>query len=300
MTAASSPASTREILITRVFDAPPAAVCAAFLDGDRVGLWWGPVGFRISTDEFDPRPGGRWVFTMHGPDGTDYPNVIEYRVIDAPHRLVFAHVDPDGREHFETTMTFVEEHGKTRMTFRALFASKEELERVVRDHHAYRGAQQHLAKLAAHLEQHTEAARATLEVVNRRVIDAPAARVFQAFSDPAQLARWFGPDGFTNTFHHCDVRPGGAWRYTMTGPDGAEFYNESVFLDVVADARVVIDHLRPMHRFTLTVTMHQRDGQTHLVWRQAFATAEEFADIREFLLWANEQNLDRLERVVVG
>ena len=48
MTAASSPASTREILITRVFDAPPAAVCAAFLDGDRVGLWWGPVGLRMS------------------------------------------------------------------------------------------------------------------------------------------------------------------------------------------------------------------------------------------------------------
>lgn len=300
MTVASSPTAGREIVISRVFNAPPDVVCAAFLDAEQVGLWWGPVGFRITTHTFDARPGGRWVFVMHGPDGVDYPNQIEYRVIDPPTRLVFAHVNPDGTEHFETTITFVEDAGKTRMTFRAVLPSKEALEQVIRDYRADRGAHQHLARLASHLEQRSEPARAALEVVNRRVLDAPVARVFQAFSDPAQLARWFGPDGFTNTFHHCDFRAGGEWRYTMHGPDGADFYNESVFLDVVPDARIVIDHLRPMHRFTLTIAMDQRDGQTHLVWRQAFATEEEFAEIREFLYWANEQNLDRLAAVAVG
>ena len=298
MTVATSTLTDHEVIISRVFDAPAALVCEAFLDESQVGEWWGPVGFRITTKSFDPRPGGRWVFTMHGPDGTDYPNQIEYRVVDPPHRLVFAHVNPDGSEHFETTITFAEEKGKTRMTFRATFQSKEMLEFVVRQHQAYRGAQQHVAKLARHIEQKLEDARAHLEVVNRRVFDAPAARVFEALSDPAKLAQWFGPDGFTNTFHHCDFRPGDEWRYTMHGPNGVDFPNESLFLDIVSDARVVIDHLRPMHRFTLTITMTERDGQTHLDWRQAFATEAEFEEIREFLFEANEQNLDRLARVL--
>jgi uncharacterized protein YndB with AHSA1/START domain len=125
--------------------------------------------------------------------------------------------------------------------------------------------------------------RAEREVVNRRVFAAPAARVFKAFSDPAQLAQWFGPDGFTNTIHQHDFQPGGEWKYTMHGPDGVDFFNESLFLDIVDDARVVIDHLRPMHRFTLTIAMDEDDGQTALVWRQAFATEEALGSLREFL-----------------
>lgn len=298
MPVASSAIADREIIISRLFDAPPSLVCEAFLQRDEVALWWGPVGFRITTESFDARPGGRWVFVMHGPDGTDYPNTIEYRVIDPPHRLVFVHIKADGTELFETTTTFVEEKGKTRMTFRALFPSKDVLEQVVRDHQAYRGAQQHLAKLARHLEQRIEGERAALEVVNRRVFHVPAARVFAAFADADQLAQWWGPDGFTNTFEHCDFSPGGEWRYTMHGPNGADFFNVSEFVDIVPDARVVIDHLRPMHRFTLTITLDERESKTTLVWRQRFATEAEFAEIREFLFHANEQNLDRLGRVL--
>lgn len=298
MTAGSSPSTEREIVISRVFDAPPGLVCDAFLDEAQVGEWWGPVGFTITTQTFDARPGGRWVFVMHGPDGTDYPNRIEYRVIEPPHRLVFVHVDANGGDLFETTITFVEETGKTRLTFRALFPSKEALDRVVRQHQADRGAHQHLAGLASHIERRTEHDRAALEVVNRRVFAVPVARVFDAFSDSARLARWFGPDGFTNTIHHCDFRNGGSWHYTMHGPDGVDYPNESVFLDIVPDARVVIDHLGPMHRFTLTVTMDQHEGRTTLVWRQTFATEAELAGIRELLFEANEQNLDRLAGVL--
>lgn len=71
------------------------------------------------------------------------------------------------------------------------------------------------------------------EPVTSRVLEAPRERVFRAFSDPAHLERWWGPKGFTNTFHEFDLRPGGNWRFVMHGPDGADFPNESVFVEVV-------------------------------------------------------------------
>src|SRR5689334_18469516 len=68
-----SDSSDREIVITRVIDAPRELVFAAFTDAEHISNWWGPNGFRTTTYEKDVRPGGVWRFTMHGPDGTDYP-----------------------------------------------------------------------------------------------------------------------------------------------------------------------------------------------------------------------------------
>lgn len=64
------------------------------------------------------------------------------------------------------------------------------------------------------------------EVVTSRVIDAPRERAFRAFSDPAHLAQWWGPKGFANIFNEFDLRPGGAWRFVMQGPDGMNYPNE--------------------------------------------------------------------------
>ncbi|HEY8127204.1 MAG TPA: SRPBCC family protein, partial [Hyphomicrobium sp.] len=66
----------REIIITRLLNAPRALVFAAFKDPDHITNWWGPNGFSTTTYEMDFRPGGLWLFTMHGPDGTDYPNRV--------------------------------------------------------------------------------------------------------------------------------------------------------------------------------------------------------------------------------
>ena len=76
-----------------------------------------------------------------------------------------------------------------------------------------------------------------------RYLPAAPAAVFAAISDPARLARWWGPDGFTNTFHTFDLRPGGAWLFTMHGPDGTDYPNQSEFLEIAQDARVRIRHV---------------------------------------------------------
>lgn len=120
-------ASEREIVMTRIFDAPRALVYRAYTDAENIGKWWGPNGFTTTTHEMDVRPGGVWRFIMHGPDGKDWSNKILYKEVVAPERLVYEHgEDNDKGPHFVVTTTFEEmEGGKTKLESRLLFPTKE-------------------------------------------------------------------------------------------------------------------------------------------------------------------------------
>jgi uncharacterized protein YndB with AHSA1/START domain len=141
----------------------------------------------------------------------------------------------------------------------------------------------------------SEASEADREIVTTRLIDAPRELVFRAWTAPDHLVRWWGPKGFTNTFHEFDPRPGGAWRFVMHGPDGVDYKNESVFREVVEPERIVFSHLRPMHRFRVTATFADEAGKTRLVWHMLFESVTECQTVGRFAVEANEQNLDRLE-----
>ena len=132
------------------------------------------------------------------------------------------------------------------------------------------------------------------EIVSARVLAAPRAVVFAAFADPAQLAQWWGPDGFTNTIREFDLRPGGRWRFTMHAPDGTDYGNECEFAEVVRPERIVFQHLEPVHRFQMTMTFAEEGGATRLNWRMVFESASEVAKLKNFIAAANEQNFDRL------
>src|SRR6188472_804340 len=94
---------------------------------------------------------------------------------------------------------------------------------------------------------------ADIGIVNTRVFAVPRERLFEAFSNPDHLVHWWGPKGFTNTFHEFDPRPGGAWRFVMHGPDGAEYQIEKEFIEVVKPERIVLQHLEEVHRFRMTM-----------------------------------------------
>ena len=136
-------------------------------------------------------------------------------------------------------------------------------------------------------------------VINTRIISASPAELWQAWADPAQMDRWWGPEGFTNTVHEFDLRPGGAWRLTMRSADGTEFLNEKVFTDVVPHERVVFRHLSPLHVFTMEILLTPRGGATKLTWRMEFETPTS-AELLKFITMANEQNFDRLESHLRG
>lgn len=138
------------------------------------------------------------------------------------------------------------------------------------------------------------------EFVATRVFDVPRERLFRAWTDPEQLARWWGPNGFTNTFQEFDLRPGGSWRFVMRGPNGVEHPNENVFVEIVEPERLVLHHLGPVHEFVATFLFEDLGGRTRLVWRMVFESAEEHEKVKSFVPTANEQNLDRLEAVLAG
>lgn len=132
------------------------------------------------------------------------------------------------------------------------------------------------------------------ELNTSRLIKATPAQIFQAFTEPERLARWWGPNGFTNTFHEFECTSGGVWRFDMNGPDGKVYPNEIVFNEV-SPQRIVLHHLASMHVFTLTITMVEEGDATRLSWRQAFETAAECDKVRPYAPRCNEENLDRLE-----
>lgn len=138
------------------------------------------------------------------------------------------------------------------------------------------------------------------EIVSTRDLTVPPADVFGAFSDPRRLARWWGPAGFTNVIHEFDLRPGGRWRLTMTGPDGTAYHNTSRFLTIEPPLEVSFVHEDPVHQFQMTMTFAALVAGTRLTWRMRFDSAAEAERVRAFVVAANEQNFDRLAQHLSG
>ncbi len=132
-----------------------------------------------------------------------------------------------------------------------------------------------------------------------REFPAPPEAVFAAIQEPARLARWWGPEGFRNSFQTFEFRPGGAWIFVMHGPDGTDYPNQSEFLEIVPNARVRIRHVNLPH-FELTLTLEPSAAGTRLTWVGVFENREFAENMRGFLESANEQNLDRLAAEVGG
>jgi uncharacterized protein YndB with AHSA1/START domain len=144
--------SDREIVISRVLDAPRTLVFDVWTDPKQVGEWYGPRGFTITTHTMDVRAGGVWTFVMHGPDGVDYQNRIVFIEVLRPERLVYSHGGEEGEPgQFHVTLTFDEHNGKTLLTMRSLFESAAARDWVVKEHHAIEGGNQTLDRLQEHL-----------------------------------------------------------------------------------------------------------------------------------------------------
>lgn len=258
--------ATREIVVSRTFDAPRELVFDTFTDVRHVSAWWGPEGFTTTTQERTGlRAGGRWRFVMHAPDGTDFDNVIVYREVVRPERLSYAHGEREGAPgSFDVTVTFEEVEGGTRLTLRSLFATAEERNFVVEKHGAIEGGHQTLSRLAEQI-----AAR-NVRVTFTRLFDAPRELVFRAWTDPGHIARWWGPHNFTNEVRAFEPRPGGRMEIDMIGPDGTVYPGGGTFLEVAEPERLVFrsSALDAEGNVVLedhtTVTFEENDGRTRM------------------------------------
>lgn len=127
---------------------------------------------------------------------------------------------------------------------------------------------------------------------SRQIAATPAA-IFDAIQSPERLARWWGPAGFSNRFDVFEFQLGGRWIFTMIGPDGTTYPNESVFERIEPGKQVVIRHAcQPF--FQLTILLEPSPAGTLLSWHQTFDEDSVAEAVRHIVEPANEQNLDRL------
>jgi len=142
------------IVSSRLFQAPRKMVYEAFADPKQVVLWWGPSGFTTTIVEMDLRAGGKWRLVMHGPDGTNYPNDMTFTEVVPMERIGLELVG--GKEgaapvRLHKTISFADEDGGTRLTFRIQFASREARDENVRVYKSVEGGRQMFDRLAAFL-----------------------------------------------------------------------------------------------------------------------------------------------------
>ena len=131
-----------------------------------------------------------------------------------------------------------------------------------------------------------------------RDIPATPAQVFAAISTPERLARWWGPNGFTNTFSDFDFKSGGKWSLVMHGPDGANYPNDNVFGDIIPNQKVVVEHpMQPV--FRLTIELAPSSTGTLVTWAQTFESDEVARQIEHIVVPANDENLQRLKAEVL-
>ena len=155
-TPTQSATADREIVISRVIDAPRELVFEAFSEVRHLSRWWGPDGFTTTTQSFEFRVGGEWDFVMHGPDGTDYQEWITWREIVPPERIALRHGESrDDPNAFESVLTFEPAGEQTRIVMRTVFPTKEIRDEVVEKSHAIEGGQQTLRHLAAYVAELT-------------------------------------------------------------------------------------------------------------------------------------------------
>ncbi|TKC09662.1 SRPBCC family protein [Pedobacter frigoris] len=134
------------------------------------------------------------------------------------------------------------------------------------------------------------------EIVTTRTTNTSQALAFKAWADPDHLKNWWGPVGFTNTFHEFDFRPGGKWRFTMHGPEKGNYQNECEFTVIEEPSVIIWKHIsQPL--FDVIATFEKvSDGETKVIFRQVFATEKECNKIRPYVEDKNEENMDKLEQ----
>ena len=133
------------------------------------------------------------------------------------------------------------------------------------------------------------------ELILSRTLNAPVELVWEVWTQPEHIAKWWGPNGFTNTITTMDMQPGGEWNLVMHGPDGTDYPNKSIFREVVLHKKIVYEHLS-YPRFLTTVQFQEQGEQTLITWHMLFESAEDFIQVAKThkVVEGLNQNVEKL------
>ncbi len=260
---------SNEIQIVRTYDAPVELVWKVWTDLKHVEKWWGPRGFTLTTKSQELRPGGKWIFTMHAPDGTSFPNIATFREVVKYQKLVYDHGTSEEQDKlFSVTVTFEEKNGKTVMTMTTAFPIEQEAQaakKFIKD----ANGNSTWDRLAEYLEN--EAFGKDVFIINR-TFKADIRTMFEMWANPEHLAKWLGPAGSKMSYVSVDAREGGTSHFKMTDINGAVFYGKLHFKEI-----------RPPHHLVYTQIFSDENGNLtkhpyHPTWPDELLTTVTFAE----------------------
>lgn len=289
----TSASQSNVISITRLYDAPLAAVWEAWAISEEVAQWWGPRGFTLTTHSRDLRTGGHWHYTMHGPDGTDYENTTQYLEVVPMQRMVYDHGGHHDRPPlFRVTALFTEHDGRTQLDMSMAFATPEvaaEMRGFIRQ----AGGEATWDRLAEYLEKrHTGKEMFFIA----RSFEAPVDVVYDMWVKPERLAQWLPPTGATMRFLRAEPRLGGSSFYEMAFPGAEPMHGLIRYLELSKPTRLVYTQqfcdahenvVRPLFfsdwplRMRTTVELDAEGEHTTRVrvcWEPEEATPEDIAE----------------------
>jgi uncharacterized protein YndB with AHSA1/START domain len=228
---------SNELKLTRIYDAPVKAVWEAWTDPAQAAHWWGPRGFTLTTHSKDLRPGGHWHYTMHGPDGVDYPNKTVYLEVEEYKKLVYDHGGNDDQPPmFRVTVHFSEVKGnKTKMDMCMALPTPEAAEETSK-FIKKAGGNATWDRLAEYVEKVRSGKE---QFVINRSFDVSVEKLFKLWTDPAHLAKWLPPRGFDMEYIRCDIRSGGSSFYRMFNSSGMTMFGRAHYIEVEAPSRLV-------------------------------------------------------------
>jgi uncharacterized protein YndB with AHSA1/START domain len=222
-------AAPNEIAITRIYDAPPQKVWDAWNIPEQVAAWWGPRGFTITTIQKDVRPGGTWTFTMHGPDGVDFPNEIAFLEVEEGARLIYDHGAGGGQPPmFQVHVAFTAVGNKTQLDMRMILATAEAAEETRKRVKKF-GGNSTWDRLAEYLN---ETLHKKSSFVLNRTFPCSVERMYALWTDPTHIANWLAPTGSTMTFLRADIRVGGETFYKMVTETGMVMFGSTHYSEM--------------------------------------------------------------------
>jgi uncharacterized protein YndB with AHSA1/START domain len=303
---------SNELTLTRLYDAPVETVWEAWTDPEQAAKWWGPRGFTITNHSKDLKVGGHWHYTMHGPDGTDYPNRTIYLEVDKYKRLVYDHGGYEDRPPlFRVTVLFEKQGSKTQMEMTMTWPTAEiatEMKKFIIQANGH--------STWDRLAEHLAGSKRTMFVINRS-FETSIENMFTLWTDPNHFSQWLGPAGSQLEFIKNEVGEGKTSFYKMTYDEGPTIYGKINYIKIqpptyleyaqwfCTEKGELARHPMAPHWPQLMLTRVQfypeGDDQTrvNLTWEpQGEVTAEELKTFIEMKSGMNQgwtQSFDRLE-----
>ena len=231
------PKDKPQIITTRLIAAPRELVWKALTTPEHLQHFWGPDGFTNTYKQFDLRVGGQALFTMHGPDGTDYPNRLKFLAVDPPHLLRFDH-DNAGEgpvdHRFIGEIELFDAAGKTRIELRLIEESMEARNSLAE--FALEGGRQNLDRLAVYVAP--MAAEKNLFVIERSFAVSQQ-RLFKACTNVEDMMQWFAAPGMKVIKASQDFRVGGVYHYGTASAQGQEMWGKVTYKEITPNSRLV-------------------------------------------------------------